>query len=119
MTVVTLAINFLLSIVVKKLTDFEEHQTKSNFVYYHLLKSVITQFINTSIIYFVSSFIVKSPYLSKEGLATQVSNLFLSSAVIQIILNFVNPSAVWKVLKNWKLYQNKAQIDMFQIDLNK
>ncbi len=96
MTVVTLVINYFLSLIVKQLTEYEKHQTKSNFVFSHIVKVVITQFINTSIIYYVSSDIAKSPYLSEEGLVIQVSSLFLTSAIIQVILNLINFSAIIK-----------------------
>lgn len=64
MTVVTLIINSLLGMIVKYLTEFERHQTKSNFILSHVVKAVITQFINTTIIYYVSAGITNSPYLS-------------------------------------------------------
>jgi hypothetical protein len=118
MTVVTLVINYILGVIVKILTEYEQHQTKSKFIFSHIVKVVLTQFINTTIIYYASSNLTQSPYLSEEGLVVQVSSLFLTSAVIQIALNIINPSAVIVSAKKWLKYRNKTEAPIFQRDLN-
>jgi hypothetical protein len=118
MTIVTLVINSMLSIIVKHLTEYERHQTKSNYLFSHIIKVVMTQFINTTILYYVSSTMTHSPYLLEEGLVIQVSSLFLTSAIIQIFLNLLNPSAIIQTASKFLKYRNKSEIKMFQRDLN-
>jgi len=82
-------------------------------------KTVITQFINTAIIYYASDLTHPMPYLSDEGLVVQVSSLFLTSAVIQIALNIVNPSAlIQKLTKFFISFNEDKRVNLFQIDLN-
>ena len=45
----------------------------------------------------------------------QVSSLFLTSAVIQIALNLINPSAVIATVSKFLKYRNKTEVNMFQL----
>jgi hypothetical protein len=108
MTVVTLIINYILGVIVKHLTEYERHQTKSNFIFSHVVKVVLSQFLNTTILYYVAANVTHSPYLSEEGLVVQVSNLFITSAVIQVGLNALNTGATTVFFKKWLKYRNKT-----------
>lgn len=83
-----------------------------------MVKVVVSQFLNTAIIYYISSTMTHLPYLSKEGLIVQASSLFITSAIIQVVINAVNPSALMVAVFKWLKYRNKSQINMFQKDLN-
>ena len=83
-----------------------------------IIKTVITQFLNTSIIYYISELIYPSPMLEEDGLVYQVSSLFLTSALIQIFMNFAYFSSLIKNIKYFFFYKNKTEQEMFQIELN-
>jgi hypothetical protein len=51
MAVLTTLINYVISYAVQILADMEQHKTKSDRMWQLILKIVITQFLNTSIIY--------------------------------------------------------------------
>lgn len=103
----------------KYMTYVESHQTKSNQIVSHIIKVAISQFLNTAIIYYVSCLIIGSPYMSEDGLVVQVSSFFITSAIIQIVFNLVNPFAVWVSIKKWFKYRNETTAPIFQCDLNR
>jgi mannose/fructose/N-acetylgalactosamine-specific phosphotransferase system component IID len=49
--VLTTLINYVISYAVQILADMEQHKTKSNRMWQLILKTIITQFLNTCIIY--------------------------------------------------------------------
>lgn len=53
MAVLTNVVNYILSYAIEKLTNFERHQTKTDRLASLIVKTSITQFINTSIIYYI------------------------------------------------------------------
>lgn len=116
-TVLTLAINAGLAAIVRQLTEFERHETRSKHLISLVVKTVVTQFINTAIIYYASEQITPTPYLSEEGLVFQVSSLFLTSAVIQVVINLVNPDAVMRSVQRW-LARRRGEAACFQAELN-
>lgn len=108
MTVLILVINTGLAMIVKKLTISEKHQSKSKYLMSMIIKTLITQFLNTSIIYYITDLIYPTPLLIEEGLVFQVSSLFLTSAFIQIIMNFAYISSLVKKIEYFLFYKNKT-----------
>jgi hypothetical protein len=53
MTVLTTIINFILAAVCKKLTEWEKHKTKTDYIVSLMMKSVLSQFFNTAFIYYI------------------------------------------------------------------
>lgn len=54
-TIITVAINFILAIVINILTHWEKHKTNTDFIVSLMIKTVIAQFINTAVIYYIIS----------------------------------------------------------------
>lgn len=124
-TIVTLLINFGLQTLSYKLTEWEHHQNKSNEKFSLTVKLVITQFLNTAIIYFILSLIRqenKTGLMSQEGLVFQVSSLIVTSGVIQIIMNMIDIPAWIRIIYIKWFYRGKAdddEINEFQVHLNR
>lgn len=55
MTTITTAINFLLADFIAKLTAWENHKTKTDYIVSLMVKTVIAQFANTAVIYYIVS----------------------------------------------------------------
>lgn len=55
MTTITTAINFLLAVFIAKLTTMENHKTKTDYIVSLMVKTVIAQFVNTAVIYYIVS----------------------------------------------------------------
>ena len=93
MTLATVAINFGLEIAIQKLTEYERHMTKTDEILSLIVKTVIAQFLNTAIIYYVISLIADnillndSTSLGDNGLVVNVVSLIAVSGAIQIALN--------------------------------
>jgi hypothetical protein len=70
-------------------TEIEKHQTKTKQLISLITKTLIGQFLNNAIIYFLLSF--RNPpqnYLMEGGLVSQVSNLVIISGLISIPMSF-------------------------------
>lgn len=59
MTTITTAINFLLADFIAKLTAWEKHKTKTDYIVSLMIKTVIAQFANTAVIYYIISVVEK------------------------------------------------------------
>lgn len=59
MTTITTAINFLLADFIAKLTNWENHKTKTDYIVSLMIKTVIAQFANTAVIYYIVSVVEK------------------------------------------------------------
>lgn len=55
LTTITTAINFLLADFIAKLTAWEKHKTKTDYIVSLMVKTVIAQFVNTAVIYYIVS----------------------------------------------------------------
>ena len=73
-------------------------------------KLTFAQFCNTAIITFLANYAI---YSKKEnwreqlftdgGLVTDLSSIFISNAIIPIIMTYCNPWYVFRLYKRWKL----------------
>jgi hypothetical protein len=64
-----------------------------------IIKTVITQFFNTAVIYYIISLVMPSPLLSDKGIVLQVTSLIVISGFIQIITNIIYvPDIIKKVM---------------------
>lgn len=96
MTVATTAINYILSFVIQKVTEFEKQKTKTDQIISLITKTVAAQFLNTAVIYYIISIAAtnflppeKNSPLSDTGLVMKVTSLIAVSGFIQIMTNFV------------------------------
>ena len=125
MTTITTAINFLLAVFIAKLTTWENHKTKTDYIVSLMVKTVIAQFVNTAVIYYIVSVAEKlmlpaeqtSP-LDENGLVASVTSLIAVSGVIQIALNIVQPGALFGKFMNWYRYRSKQTVNKFQVEFN-
>jgi hypothetical protein len=125
MTVLTTVINFLLAAVIEKLTDWERHKTKTDYIVSLMIKTIIAQFLNTAVIYYIISVTAalllpdseNSP-LDENGLVMEVTSLVAVSGIIQIVMNALQPGTLFGSLMNWYRYRGKETVNMFQVQFN-
>ena len=110
-TLLTIAVNYGLSTLIKNLTRQERHLSRTNYILSLIIKTVISQFINTAVLYYVMSRILNDSFTSKVGLVLQVTSLFLISGGFNIFLNLLNLKAMWRSLKLFCKYRNLAPED--------
>lgn len=109
--------------VCQKLTEREKHQTKTDYVFSLMTKSIISQFINTAFIYYMIGVVAdlthsqNASVLSENGIVIKVSSLVAVSGGIQIVLNAVQVGNLYNDLLH-KLNIKEETVNMFQIELN-
>lgn len=125
-TIVTLVINKFLEVFSYGLTSWERHENRSNEKLSLTIKLLVTQFINTVLIYYFISLIVNQEtnwaMLSQEGLIFQISSLVVTSGFIQIVTNLVNVPAMirWAKIKwHFRDLGKDDTVSMFQVNLNR
>lgn len=120
--IATILINYLLGYFITELTISEKYQTRTDFLVSLVIKNVISQFINTAIIYFLIMKLYPdnegAKYLSSSGIVVRVTSLVIASGVIEMILNLMQVQNLFKSLKLCCLYRNE-EVNLFQIQLNK
>ena len=89
MATLTTLINYVLAYAVEILADSEKHKTKSDRVGSLILKIVISQFLNTSIIYSILYLIKPVDPLSTYGIVSKVASLIIISGLLKIIVIFL------------------------------
>jgi hypothetical protein len=93
MALVTTIINAILSNSMVLLSVMEKHQTKTRRLKSLILKTIITQTINTVFIYGIVYIIQPSGnILSTQGLGPQITGLVLVSGIVNIIVEFLIPA---------------------------
>jgi hypothetical protein len=123
MTTLTTSINFILAAVCQKLTEAEQHNTKTDYIISLTIKSILSQFLNTALIYYIISVVAtitlpdKSSPLNDNGLVMKVTSLIAVSGCIQILLNAVQIGTIFSCLLN-KLEFKGETVNMFQVELN-
>ncbi len=106
MTTLTIAINFILSAVIERLTVLEKHKTTTDYIFSLMIKTVLAQFMNTAVIYYIISLSDQRDLpLSDNGLVMSVTSLVAVSGVIQIVLNALQPGTIFASLMNWYRYR--------------
>lgn len=83
------------------LTEYEKHETKTDYQLSFMIKLLISQFVTQSIMYYVISLISPDLIWEASGLIPQMSNLIIVSAVMQTVLNMINIGSVIQCISNW------------------
>lgn len=91
MAIITNIINFILSYSIELLSHMEKHKTKSDRLSSLILKNVVTQTINTSIIYTILYLIEPSNPLGYFGLYKKVFSLVVVSGFISLAMQAFIP----------------------------
>lgn len=123
-TVITLGINTFLSFLVYILTDWERHQSMANQKASLVAKLLVTQFINTAMVYIALSKIRgddSNELMSEQGLVYQISSMLVLSGFINILTNLINFGEIyqWVYLKYLLWGTDPNDIPMFQVTLNR
>ena len=118
MSILTNVINYILSYSIELLADMEKHKTKSDRTGQLILKIVITQTINTSIIYSILFLMKPVAPLSTYGIVNKINSLIVISGLISVVLTIFPISMITDCL-NRRKYTADKQINLFQIQLNK
>lgn len=118
MALLTTCINYILSYAVEILADSEKHKTKSDRMGSLILKIVISQFLNTSIIYSILYLIKPVEPLSTYGIVNKVASLIVVSGLFNIIWYMILPtSTIYSLIYKYK-YTPDQPINLFQYQLN-
>lgn len=118
MAVLTTIINQILAYTVEILADSEKHKTKSDRVGSLILKIVISQFLNTSIIYSILYLIKPANPLSTIGIVNKVGSLIVVSGIFNLVWYAILPtSTIFSIIYHYK-YTPNTPINLFQYQLN-
>jgi hypothetical protein len=103
----TIVINYLLTVVTQKLTDWERHKTKTDYIVSLMAKSIMAQFANTAVIYYIISVVsimflppAQNSPLNDNGLVMKVTSLVAVSGFIQILTNTVQVGTLFSCIFN-------------------
>lgn len=94
-SLIILGANSLFDFVSWFLTNLEGHQTKTNEMFSHMVKSFFSRLFNTVFMYFIIAVILTRDYdeqkfMSSTGLVSQIYNLIVVSGLINLIHVFIN-----------------------------
>lgn len=118
MSIITNIINIILSYSIEGLADMERHKTKSDRTGQLIIKIVITQTINTSIIYSILYMMQPLSPLSTYGLVAKINSLVVISGLISVVWQIVLPVQTVMKFLNARKYTYENPINLFQIQLN-
>lgn len=91
MAILTNIINFILGSSIEILSDMERHKTKSLRLTSLIIKMVISQFLNTAIIYSILFLMKPSNPLGTFGLVSKITSLVTISGLISVLMQIFIP----------------------------
>ena len=95
----------------------ERHKTSTDRLATLIIKNILTQTINTVIIYYI---LLHDTPLTENGLYVTIYNLVVITGFLTIGLQVFPSLYYWRKAKNWWKFRRQFETyDMFQIDLNK
>jgi hypothetical protein len=120
MALITTLINIILSRSMEMLSMMEKHQTQTRRLESLILKTIITQTINTVFIYGTVYFVRPSVnILNTHGLTYQITSLVIVSGIVALIIDIFQPIQRLKVcIRDYKVDKSKP-VQKFQIQLNR
>ena len=118
MSILVNIINYVLSYSIEILADMERHKTKSDRTGQLIIKIVITQTINTSIIYSVLYLMKPIAPLSTYGIVAKIKSLIVISGIISVLWTVFQPFMTLANFLNKRKYTDDKPINLFQIQLN-
>jgi hypothetical protein len=119
MAILTTLINVVLSNSMDLLSVMEKHQTKSLRLRSLIVKTIVSQAINTCFIYGIIH-LIKPSYniLSSNGLVYQLISLVIVSGLVTLFLQVFTPFVYLSRAINHYTIDKNQPIKMFQIQLN-
>ena len=123
MSVITVAMDFVLAYIIDYLTVNERHETKSEELHSLVLKNVIAQFLNTAFMYYVLFLVFDAKHMGLNGVIEQVMSLVTVSGVIKIAKNALQVGECYhkyqtSPFKKMAEHNPPKPIKMFQVQLN-
>lgn len=118
MAILTNVINFFLSYSIEILSDLEKHVTKTNRLRSLIIKTIITQTINTLFIYFILYHVNPRNPLDNFGLVSKVTSLVIISGFLSVALQVLIPFNQIMDLINGCRYSKDKTVKLFQYQLN-
>lgn len=103
---IVMLVNKGLSSLIIYLTEGEKHPTRSNEVLSLIIKMVVSQFMNSAILYFVISRVLNDSFTSKVGLVLQITSFIIISGFISVVYSLVYPAALWRRLSLYCKYKS-------------
>ena len=115
----TFLVNHFLDWGIFQLTQSERHKTKTEELSSLIVKNTAAKFINTSVIYaLIFIFGERVNPMKENGLVNTIFDLVYVNAVLNIVLEFLQPAWLIADWSNSK-YLQKDRVSVFQIKLNK
>ncbi|CAD8092456.1 unnamed protein product [Paramecium primaurelia] len=104
-------INYILSIVIRKVSLFERFSTQTGFNISLASKSSLAQFVNTAVITFaISTWVTKNIY-GTGGLVYNQTYVFISNAILPALIQLIDSSTIMKWLYQFfELRKGKASV---------
>ena len=100
-----MVINYGLKEIIYQLVRWEKHKIKSDEKFSLIVKLVVSQFINTSLMYYIVSLFRSTgsnSWVTPSGLIPQISVYFVTSGIIGIGLNILNFPVLLRKFNLWR-----------------
>ena len=112
----TFVINQILSFAMDLLSVLERHKTKSDRMKSLTIKVIVTQTINTCLIYGFLYLLDRINPLNYYGLTNKIVNLIFISSIVNILISILLPARILKwVINKIQIREDDPNINMFQI----
>jgi len=108
------SVNSFLESVLPKVTEYEKHETKTYYQLSFMLKLLISQFINSVLMFFILSLVFPMPMWSPAGLLPQMANMFVVSALMMSLMSLVSPGHLFQCIRNRRNYSGKDRFPVHQ-----
>lgn len=124
-SLLTFAINKILSYAIEILSVQEKHKTQSDRIESKAIKTIMSQAINTCFIYLVLQIIFPGNPLETFGIAPKIISLIvISGGIAELANNVLIPAYKFKEWwfqcgKCGSVREENGYVNMFQVDLNK
>lgn len=102
-----------------QLIVFEKHESITDEQTSLLWKTLVAQFINTTIIFYTFNFIFPSPIWSPQGIVYSSSMMLIMISSMQLVFKFISIRYIgWKVSTWCRLGSGPLEAPLFQDNLN-
>lgn len=112
---ITSLINLLLSYIIQMLAESEKRLSKTGTIVSLITKNVISQFINSALIYYLITFVTPASFLFEmKDLKQKIESLIMISGLVRVLINFLNARYLLKKFQ-FEIYSKNN----FQIEFNR
>jgi hypothetical protein len=118
MGLISFLINSVLGWAIYLLSDLEKHKTKNDQLRHLIIKTILSQGINSVFLYYILDLFKPANPLSSLGLVTKVNYLVIISAGVNILWYIFPPIQLLNDFLNKIRYKPGERINLFQYQLN-